>query len=51
MNYADEAAHSVLQRTPYVGAVLGDDAAGDLRYRIDDQGQRLDDGIAQEVDG
>ena len=51
MNYADEAAHSVLQRTPYVGAVLGDEAAADLRYRIDDQGTRLDDGAAQEVGG
>ncbi|WP_010550544.1 Na+/H+ antiporter subunit D [Brachybacterium paraconglomeratum] len=51
MNYADEAAHSVLQRTPYVGAVLGDEAAGDLRYRIDDQGHRIEDGVAVEVDG
>ena len=51
MNYADEAAHSVLQRSPYVGAVLGDEAAGDLRYRIDDQGQRIEDGVTAEVDG
>ncbi len=51
MTYADEAAHSVLQRTPYVGAVLGDEAAGDLRYQIDDQGQRIVDGVAAEEDG
>ena len=33
------------------GAVLGDEAAGDLRYRIDDQGHRIEDGVAVEVDG
>ncbi|MBB5830482.1 Na+/H+ antiporter subunit D [Brachybacterium aquaticum] len=48
MTYADEASHSVLQRTPYVGAVIGDEAAGELRYRIDDEGHRLDDGVVVE---
>src|SRR5690606_20261829 len=40
MTYADEAASAVLERTPYVGAVLGDEAAEHLQYRIDDQGHR-----------
>src|SRR5699024_5305392 len=41
MTYADEAAGSVLERVPYVSSVLGDEAAGDLEYRIDDAGTRL----------
>ena len=49
MTYADEAASSVLERVPYVGAVLGDEAAGDLEYWIDDAGTRLD-GEGQEVE-
>ncbi|MGO2191241.1 Na+/H+ antiporter subunit D [Brachybacterium sp. AOP42-C2-15] len=49
MTYADNAASSILERTPYVGAVLGDEAAGELQYRIDDAGHRLD-GNGQEVD-
>src|SRR5699024_4877494 len=36
--YADEAAQSVLERTPYVGAVLDDEDAGDMVYRIDEEG-------------
>ena len=42
MTYADEAARSVLERAPYVGAVLGDEAAGDLVYRIDEEGQKVE---------
>ena len=42
MTYADEAAQSVLERTPYVGAVLDDEAAGDLVYRIDEEGQKVE---------
>lgn len=42
VTYADEAAQSVLERTPYVGAVLGDEAAGDLVYRIDEEGQKVE---------
>ena len=41
MTYADEAARSVLARTPYVSAVLGDDAADSLQYRIDDAGEKV----------
>ncbi|MGO2825783.1 MAG: Na+/H+ antiporter subunit D, partial [Brachybacterium alimentarium] len=43
MTYANEAAASVLERTPYVSSVLGDDAADDLVYRIDPGGERLED--------
>ncbi|MGP5305650.1 Na+/H+ antiporter subunit D [Brachybacterium alimentarium] len=43
MAYANEAAASVLERTPYVSSVLGDDAADDLVYRIDPGGERLED--------
>ncbi|AXK45973.1 Na+/H+ antiporter subunit D [Brachybacterium saurashtrense] len=49
MTYADEAASSVLERAPYVSAVLGEPAAEQLEYRIDDAGQRLD-GEGREVD-
>ncbi|NLZ96363.1 MAG: Na+/H+ antiporter subunit D, partial [Bacteroidales bacterium] len=49
MEYADDAASSILERTPYVSAVLGDEAAEELQYRIDDAGHRLD-GNGQEVD-
>ncbi|WP_226985845.1 Na+/H+ antiporter subunit D [Brachybacterium sp. FME24] len=42
MTYANEAASSVLERTPYVSAVLGDEAADDLAYRIDDAGRKVD---------
>jgi multicomponent Na+:H+ antiporter subunit D len=49
MTYANEAATSVLERTPYVSAVLGDEGAADLVYRIDDSGQRVDDN-GQEVE-
>ena len=42
MTYANEAASSVLERTPYVSAVLGDDRAADLVYRIDDAGEKVD---------
>src|SRR5690625_7236498 len=37
MTYADEAAQSVLERTPYVGAVLDDEAAGDPVYRSEER--------------
>ncbi|QCR53183.1 Na+/H+ antiporter subunit D [Brachybacterium sp. SGAir0954] len=41
MTYSDEAARAVLERTPYVSAVLGDEAAGELHYRIDDAGEKV----------
>ncbi|MGY5765625.1 Na+/H+ antiporter subunit D [Brachybacterium sp. DNPG3] len=41
MSYADQAAVSVLERTPYVDAVLGPDAADQLVYRIDDEGEKV----------
>lgn len=41
LRYADEAALAVLNRSPYVGAVLGDAAADDLVYRIDDEGHKV----------
>ncbi|WP_246957886.1 Na+/H+ antiporter subunit D [Brachybacterium sp. Marseille-Q7125] len=50
MNYAGEAAHSVLQRTPYVSAVLGDEAAEELIYKIDGEGHRVD-STGREVTG
>ena len=42
MTYAEEAAESVLERAPYVSAVLGDEAADDLVYRIDGQGDKVE---------
>ncbi len=41
LQYTDEAARSVLARSPYVSAVLGDDAAAGLLYRIDESGQKV----------
>jgi multicomponent Na+:H+ antiporter subunit D len=41
MEYTDAAASSMLERTPYVGAVLGDEAANDLVYRIGEGGERV----------
>ncbi|MCS6712207.1 Na+/H+ antiporter subunit D [Brachybacterium sp. EF45031] len=41
LRFADGAAEDVLQRTPYVEAVLGPDAAQQLVYRIDDQGGKV----------
>ncbi|MFC7456664.1 Na+/H+ antiporter subunit D [Brachybacterium sp. GCM10030267] len=42
MDYSTEAARTVLSRAPYVGAVLGDEAASDLVYRIDDEGRKVE---------
>ncbi|WP_152352185.1 Na+/H+ antiporter subunit D [Brachybacterium subflavum] len=42
MHFADEAARSVLDRSPYVSAVLGDDAADQLAWRIGDDGTRVE---------
>lgn len=41
MRYTDDAARSVLERSPYVSAVLGQDAAGHVRHRIDVDGHRV----------
>ncbi|MCL6422335.1 Na+/H+ antiporter subunit D [Brachybacterium sp. JHP9] len=41
LSFADDAAVSIMDRSPYVSAVLGDQAAGDLVYRIDDDGGRV----------
>lgn len=41
MRYADEAAQAVLERKPYVSAVLGDEAADQLVYHIGSEGQKV----------
>ena len=41
MRYADEAAQAVLERRPYVGAVLGDEAADALNYHIGSEGEKV----------
>ncbi|MGP9694395.1 Na+/H+ antiporter subunit D [Brachybacterium sp. AOP25-B2-12] len=43
MSYTDDSAVSILARSPYVDAVLGDGAAEQLRYRIDEAGQKVED--------
>ncbi|PWH06591.1 Na+/H+ antiporter subunit D [Brachybacterium endophyticum] len=42
LHYTDEAARSVLDRKPYVSAVLGEDAASHLHWRIGDDGTRVE---------
>lgn len=42
LRFADEASQAVLQRTPYVSAVLGPEAAEELVYRIGDAGQKVE---------
>lgn len=42
MSYADATAASVLDRSSYVGAVLGQERAAELRTRIDDAGQKVE---------
>ena len=39
IRYSDDAGAATLERTPYVRAVLGDDAAAELRYLITDDGE------------
>lgn len=39
MSFADAAGEAVMQRAPYVEAVLGDDAASELRFLIKDDGK------------
>lgn len=41
LDFSDEAAQSVLRRTPYVSAVLGDEAAAGLVNSIGDDGERV----------
>ena len=41
LHYADEAALSVLERSPYVSAVLGEEAAAQLVYSIGEDGQKV----------
>ncbi|MFC0673989.1 Na+/H+ antiporter subunit D [Brachybacterium hainanense] len=43
LRFADDAGTAVLERTPYVSAVLGDEAADALVYRIGDEGERIGD--------
>jgi multicomponent Na+:H+ antiporter subunit D len=42
LHFADEAARSLLDRSPYVDAVLGDHAADQLQWRIGDDGTRVE---------
>ncbi|SLM87649.1 Na+/H+ antiporter subunit D [Brachybacterium nesterenkovii] len=42
MAYTDAAAASVLERTPYVSAVLGEDAAAQVQHRIGEDGQKVE---------
>ncbi|EWS81027.1 Na+/H+ antiporter subunit D [Brachybacterium phenoliresistens] len=44
IDFADDAGRAVLERTPYVSAVLGDEAAAELVYRIGDEGEKIGDG-------
>ncbi|WP_010532655.1 Na+/H+ antiporter subunit D [Brachybacterium squillarum] len=41
LHYADAAALSVLERSPYVSAVLGEEAAAQLVYSIGEDGQKV----------
>ncbi len=41
LRFSDQAAYAVLHRDPYVGAVLGDEAADQLVYSIDDEGRKV----------
>lgn len=42
MQYTDDAARSVLARTPYVSAVLGEERAAEVRNHIDVDGRRAE---------
>src|SRR5690606_20119775 len=41
MDFADDAGDAVLERSPYVTAVLGEESAGELVYRIGENGEKL----------
>lgn len=41
MHYADHAARAIMDRSPYVSSVLGDEAAGDLVHHVGPDGEQV----------